>query len=732
MSMDPCLSGLSAFLKGFRIDVEPDSFPEGIQNRQLAEYDCYPNLENGLNIGNGQLEKPFVDQNFMNPLMLPPNPNCCSVPAAPPSVVIPEEERPEDSDSFNVILNYISHILMEDDMDDKTCKFQESSSLQEAEKSFYEILGKKYPPSPSPHQLPFYFDHHAQSSSDHFTHTFSNGNYNGSFGSSKALDSNLISDLDEYNSTWTKAVSPDYSSVKSIVDGGCEFVKSPFRKLEDSDFFSENESVTQFRRGVEEASKFLPNPEKRGLLPRGGGSKGRKHLHGEDPELEGGRSNKQSAIYTEAAERTEMFDMVLLSHRGGKGKSTLSSLREFLQNEANKNRQPNGGKIRGKKQGSKKEVVDLRTLLVHCAEAVAADDRTNANELLKQIKQHATAYGDGNQRLAHYFAESIEARLDCTGSERYVGLSSLRRPAVEILRAYHLYLAVCPFKMLTNFFSNRTIFNVSEKSTRLHIIDFGILFGFQWPSLIQTLGSRPGGPPKLRITGIELPQQGFKPTARVEETGRRLADYARTFNVPFEYNAIAKKWETIQLEDLKIDSDEVLVVNCIYRFRCLFDETVDVESPRNVVLKLIRKMNPDVFIPGVLSGGYGAPFFVTRFKEALFHFSAIFDMFETNVPRGLKERMLLEREIFGREAMNVISCEGKERRERPETYKKWQHRIIKAGFKQLPLNPEIMKVVKHKMKSSYHKDFLIDEDGHWMLQGWKGRIVYALSSWIPV
>ena len=81
--------------------------------------------------------------------------------------------------------------------------------------------------------------------------------------------------------------------------------------------------------------------------------------------------------------------------------------------------------------------------------------------------------------------------------------------------------------------------------------------------------------------------------------------------------------------------------------------------------------------------------------------------------------------------MNVIACEGSERIERPETYKQWQVRNLRAGFRPLPLNREIVNMAKDRVKSSYHKDFLIDEDGEWLLQGWKGRILFALSSWKP-
>jgi len=46
----------------------------------------------------------------------------------------------------------------------------------------------------------------------------------------------------------------------------------------------------------------------------------------------------------------------------------------------------NGGKSRAMKQGKMKEMVDLRTLLILCAQAVSAGDNRTANELLNQIR----------------------------------------------------------------------------------------------------------------------------------------------------------------------------------------------------------------------------------------------------------------------------------------------------------------------------------------------------------
>lgn len=675
--------------------------------------------------------------------------------APPLSSVGSEKESAEDCDFSDVVLKYISEILMEEDVEEKTCMFQESAALQAAEESFYAVIGKRYPPSLNNHPISLAEMNH-DSPAD--LSAIDSGDQHNLCGYD-SVKPGWSCDVGEPRASVSSSVSSSHTSVSSpyssnspIADG---FADSPVSILRLPELLSEKESAFHFKKGVEEASKFLPDnsslfadleksslsfkiPENDAIntVPKvektmGSGrlnkSRGKKNPHSEDVCLEESRSHKHSSLSTESAVSSDMFDAVLLSC--GKDDPLRAELQSVQQNGQTKG--SNGKKGRVKKQGRKKDVVDLRTLLTLCAQSVAVDDRRSANEMLKQIRQHSSPTGDGMQRMAHYFANGLEARLAGSGTQIYTGIMSKPTSAASVLKAYRLMLAACPFKKISNFFSNKTIMNVAENATRLHIIDFGILYGFPWPCLIKRLSSRPGGPPKIRITGIDFPQPGFKPAERVEETGRRLKNYAKTFGVPFEFNAIAQRWDTIQLEDLRIDKDEVLVVNCMHRLKNLLDETVVTESPRDIVVNLMRKMNPAVFILGVTNGAYSAPFFTSRFREALFHFSTIFDMLDTNVPRDIPERMLIEKELFGWEAMNVIACEGSERIERPETCKQWQVRIMRGGFTPLPLNEEIMETAKDRVKSYYHKDFVVDEDGQWLLLGWKGRIVDAFSTWGP-
>lgn len=104
-------------------------------------------------------------------------------------------------------------------------------------------------------------------------------------------------------------------------------------------------------------------------------------------------------------------------------------------------------------------------------------------------------------------------------------------------------------------------------------------------------------------------------------------------------------------------------------------------------------------------------------------------MFEAALHREDEDRLLFEKEVIGREVINVIACEGTWRVERPESYKQWQSRNERAWFTMVPMNRDIMKEVKAKVKIGFHKDFMVDDDRNWMVQGWKGRVIYAISSW---
>ncbi|TKY67362.1 Scarecrow protein 14 [Spatholobus suberectus] len=475
----------------------------------------------------------------------------------------------EDND-FAETAKFIGQILMEENVEQRP--FYDSLSLQVTEQSFYDALTGNLPLSPNQH--PLVFSPEAETAT-----------------SSSSSSDNRNNNFSDENSRELKLPSPDSVSVPAFqfnpyavsqpppsiaVSDGFSDLDSSIAKLLAQNMFDDADSVSQFRRGMEEASKFLPpGPNLLTGLDSNGeqpinmfgensyGVKGRKNHEREERdtgEEEEGRSNKQSALaLADESDLSDAFDRVLLNV------GNVCNEHSRLPSGAAKVEEPDGGKGRTKRQGRKKETVDLRNLLLMCSQSVFANDNRTAYELLRQIRQHSSPSGDASQRLAHYFANGLGARLvgDGTAAQGCFSLLSTKITAAEFLKVYQVFLSASPFKKFTYFFANKMIMKAAAKAETVHVIDFGILYGFQWPILIKFLSNREGGPPKLRITGIEFPQPGFRPTERNEETGRRLANYCKRYNVPFEYNAIASRnWETIQVEALKIQSNELVAVNC--------------------------------------------------------------------------------------------------------------------------------------------------------------------------
>jgi GRAS domain family len=594
----------------------------------------------------------------------------------------PASSSSEHSDiTLDATLNYISKILLEDDAEEKEALFHEQSSVSAMEKPFYDILRESYPnvvnkskilepPQPCRSSIVHNLSHQPDSGNLVTLSTFE-------FDKGMEEGMKFLPSIDELIANFR----PDQISVSLT----CEPEEN------------EDKSLTRFRLRCKKKSD-MDNLE---------------HL--------GGRNCKVSMLCSEeTARRSALFDEVLLEHDNSMQK--FSKLKEVVLRDANNFAENDQG-----------EVHDLKSLLIQCSDAVYANDHQLAKELIEQIRNRSSLDGDGIQRMAFQYANALEARLTGTGGEAWRRTCRKWIPTSEFAKMAKLFITASPFPRVSTCCSNRTILSAAAEASVLHVVDFGIGFGFHWPSLIQAMSNQNANTKKLRITGIDFPRPGFRPAGLVEETGRRLEDYARSFSIPFEYRGItSKNWEAISPDELDIRKDELLIVNCMYCLRLVGDEAVSLDSPRDRVLSLIYQMRPSIFIEGVLNIRSYSPFYLTRFRQSLSLFLSVFEIVDILVARDNKLRQTVETEIFGRDIMNIIACEGSDWTTKPESYKQWHQRNVRAGFEQIPLDAAIVKECREYL-SKHHKNkiFFIEEDGNWLLQGWSGRVFDAFSVWKP-
>ncbi|KAJ4786166.1 hypothetical protein LUZ62_037412 [Rhynchospora pubera] len=643
----------------------------------------------------------------------------CSFKLNPPRVDNSKSYQEFPDLTSNAVLNYISQMLLEEALDEKEINYEDEMTLQATEKSFYDILGENCPSSFEGSLLDGTQNRHSYIVRD----------------SGKQCNGFVSRPFHAHDGpSWEHPVSSNLTSTLPI---------------------GTPSSVWQFSEGAEESTNFLPNIDR--LLvdleldqyrviqktqdvgpstkkkESSNNPRSKKKSNDSANDLLEGRCQKQIAVYPDAPDENVISDTVLLLF-GRKSTEEVRTIRKILQKEIRDEQNEAKASDRSMKQDNNhisKDSVDLSSLLASCSEAVFTNDRPTAIELMKKIRECSSPAGDPFQRLAYYFINGLEARLAGTGSEIYRRLVSKHPTLTDILKAYRVYIASCPYVPSSFYLANQTIYNIAKDATRVHITNYGIFHGFQWPSFFEYFSDLKSTAPKIRITVIEEPEPGFRPNKRVDAVGRRLVFYAKQYNVSFEYQGIASKWENVKSEDLNIGKEEKVLVCCLIKSSMLPDETTDMCSPRDKFLKTIRKIKPHAFIHGISNALYNSPFFLGRFRLALSHYTSWFDMLDSTLPRHNPERVLIEREMFIPDAINTIACEGLDRVDRPETYKQWQARHHRAGLEKIPVDSMIIKNMKNFVRECYHKNFFVDEDDRWVLMGWKGRVLYAMSIWKP-
>ncbi|GLJ52002.1 hypothetical protein SUGI_1105390 [Cryptomeria japonica] len=212
--------------------------------------------------------------------------------------------------------------------------------------------------------------------------------------------------------------------------------------------------------------------------------------------------------------------------------------------------------------------VRLVQMLMACAEAVQENRSIVAGKMVKDIRSMACNQGGAMGKVAKYFAEALTLRI--YGSLPQDALLNHNDSVSEQLLHIHFYES-CPYLKFAYFTANQAILEAFADHKRVHIIDFNLKQGMQWPALIQALALRPGGPPAFRLTGIGPRQPDGSDV--LQEVGMKLAHLAESVNLEFSFRGYVvsnlsnlKPW----MLDIK-PGVEAVAVNSILQLHRLID-----------------------------------------------------------------------------------------------------------------------------------------------------------------
>ena len=371
---------------------------------------------------------------------------------------------------------------------------------------------------------------------------------------------------------------------------------------------------------------------------------------------------------------------------------------------------------------------DLKEMLYTCAKAMTGNDMETTEWLMSELRKMVSISGDPLQRLGAYMLESLVARMASSGSTIYKALKCNEPTGNELLSYMHVLYEICPYFKFGYMSANGAIAEAVKEESQVHIIDFQISQGTQWVSLIQALARRPGGPPKIRITGVDDSDSAYARGGGLDIVGKRLSTLAQSCNVPFEFHAVRVAASEVQLEDLEFRPGEAVAVNFAIMLHHVPDESVNIQNPRDRLLRLAKHLSPKVVTLVEQEFNTNHAPFLPRFVETLNYYLAVFESIDVVLPREHKDRINVEQHCLAREVVNLVACEGAERVERHELLNKWRMRFTKAGFTPYPLSSFINTSIKNLLES-YRGHYTLEERDGVLYLGWMNQVLIVSCAW---
>ncbi|GFP81348.1 scarecrow-like protein 23 [Phtheirospermum japonicum] len=366
--------------------------------------------------------------------------------------------------------------------------------------------------------------------------------------------------------------------------------------------------------------------------------------------------------------------------------------------------------------------VHLIHLLLISATAVNENKIDSAVQNLFKLYQNVCPTGDSVQRVAAYFADGLFAKLLMRKSPFYDTIMKIPTPDEEFL-AFTAHYKVSPFFQFAHFTANQAILEAFEKEENinnrvLHVIDFDVSYGFQWPSLMQSLSET--NRVSLKITGFG------RNLEELRETESRLVSFAKTFrNLVFEFHGLVRGSKMVKFKKMK---NETVAVNLVFNLNNF--------SKNSEKLRFVRSINPSIVVLVEQEGIRNNNKFLPRFMESLHYFAAIFDSLHDCLPVASAERLIIEKNHLGKEIKSVLNYEkGNENCPRFEKMESFGFLRLKLSSKSVMQAKLLLKIRSHcsavKSDNGENGGFRVFErdDGKAISLGWQERFLVTVSSW---
>ncbi|XP_062011994.1 protein NODULATION SIGNALING PATHWAY 2-like [Rosa rugosa] len=368
----------------------------------------------------------------------------------------------------------------------------------------------------------------------------------------------------------------------------------------------------------------------------------------------------------------------------------------------------------------------LTELLFAGAEAVEAQNWVFASNIIAKLNTLLSGSENGDNsfnKLATFFTQGLH----------YKTINSIEvphEPAVsrntDTMSSFQMLQELSPFVKFAHFTANQAILEATQEDEDIHVIDFDIMEGSQWPSLMVDLAMRKGRRcASLKVTAITVDQQS---AALAQQTGRRLKEFSESINLLFIFDQMMMATEE-DFAKIEVVADAV-VANCMIHQLHMPNRSISIVK---AFLGGMSKLSPKliVLVQEELFNFSKMPsmVFAEFFSEALHHYNSLchslVTSFSGEYKMGLRQ---IEKEVLGikiLESVRQFPCEKEDRM-------LWEDCFASLkGFKSIPLSSCNVSQAKY-LVSLFNRGYWVQHEKGRLALCWKSRPLTTASIWVPL
>ncbi|CAL5386367.1 unnamed protein product [Camellia sinensis] len=332
-------------------------------------------------------------------------------------------------------------------------------------------------------------------------------------------------------------------------------------------------------------------------------------------------------------------------------------------------------------------------LLKACGEAMENQQKELVEVILKRLDEKACPKGIALQRLAYYLIRSLDQHLD------YLTQEASKNSAA----AFRAFYQIFPYGRFAHFTANMLILEaVPEDAEVIHVVDFDMGEGVQWPPLIEALGRQRQR--AMRIISVKC-EDSNGVNVHFEKAKALLFEHAFSSGLKLKVEEMDMEGLSTEMKNIKkkCGGREWLAFNCMVGLPHMGRQ----RSSRQVTefLKIAQEsINTGKKDRGIVTfgDGHGAEEetmmsefhgFGSFFEGQLGHVTALLESMEWHMPVHLKEARIAMECLFVAPYVSSLACFEKfEERE-------WRGGLVpKMGLNALKMSKDVIAEAKELVR----------------------------------